>query len=109
MVHFALTSKDHALPRTREDFEAQPTAKLQALAKLVVHHLTSPKAQPLRNKDGQQNVSVDDMLPFAQANELEEDVEFEYAQYEEGPPDKIIIFSLFPANNVVLENVRLSV
>ncbi|KAH9828575.1 P-loop containing nucleoside triphosphate hydrolase protein [Rhodofomes roseus] len=74
-------------PKSKEEFEQMPTAKLAALVDIIHHHRT-PKAPPLNIK-----------------TELR-DPDFKgYSTHHGSGPDKMIVFSYFPSNNNLLRKV----
>lgn len=108
MFHVALSKsapQDVKIPSSRADFEAMPTAKLRALLNILQHHLAHPRAAPMNVKKEFQGRLLSQLPPFPEPNTLVPIEGFEYSHYAGDGPDKIIVFSFFPSNNIVLENV----
>lgn len=94
------------VPETLQDFEENPTAKLQALVRILLHHISAPGAKPLVNKPEYALKPLAELPPFPEANTLVEEEGFRYEQHTGDEPDKIIVFSYFPSNEHILKAVR---
>ena len=91
------------VPKSKEEFEAHPTAKLAALVTILKYHLEEDRRVPLMSQFNERAADIKSLPPFEEANKLVPDTSFDWGNHYSGDaPEKIIVFSAFPLNNEVI-------
>jgi len=94
LTHPSLNNDESTkLPESIAEWDAMKSKKLDALAKLVKHHLSQDSAPPMTVVD----------------NELVSDTNISSPPTPSGHPDKIVVYCAFPSNNELIKTVRLSI
>ncbi|KAH9841961.1 P-loop containing nucleoside triphosphate hydrolase protein, partial [Rhodofomes roseus] len=93
------------IPQTKEEFDVQPSTKLRLAITIILYHLKKDQPVPLRRKYGI-CFNTDEMGKYPKCNKLWPDEGYQYrSRGDPDHPDKIVMYSAFPANNAVLLRV----